>query len=58
VTTNAFKVVIEPDDDRWHPYCPALVEGGCDVGRDARRGLRQPNGSVEVSVEPLVAVTA
>jgi predicted RNase H-like HicB family nuclease len=26
--TYTFKVIIEPDDDRWHAYCPALVEHG------------------------------
>jgi hypothetical protein len=23
--TYTFKVVVEPDEDRWHAYCPALV---------------------------------
>lgn len=22
--TYAYKVIIEPDDERWHAYCPAL----------------------------------
>ncbi len=26
MNTYAFKVVVEPDDDRWHAYCPALSE--------------------------------
>jgi predicted RNase H-like HicB family nuclease len=28
MTSCTFKVVIEPDEDRWHAYCPALVERG------------------------------
>jgi predicted RNase H-like HicB family nuclease len=28
LTTYTFKVVVEPDDDRWHAYCPALVGRG------------------------------
>jgi predicted RNase H-like HicB family nuclease len=28
MTSYIFKVVIEPDEDRWHAYCPALVERG------------------------------
>jgi predicted RNase H-like HicB family nuclease len=24
VKTYTFKVVVEPDEDRWHAYCPAL----------------------------------
>ncbi|MEK7855366.1 MAG: type II toxin-antitoxin system HicB family antitoxin, partial [Acidobacteriota bacterium] len=27
VTYN-FKVIVEPDGDRWHAYCPALVSAG------------------------------
>lgn len=28
MVTYSFKVVVEPDDDRWHAYCPALHEYG------------------------------
>jgi predicted RNase H-like HicB family nuclease len=28
LTTYTFKVVVEPDDDRWHAYCPSLVDRG------------------------------
>ena len=28
MTSYVFKVVMEPDQDRWHAYCPALVERG------------------------------
>ena len=28
LTTYTFKVVIEPDEDRWHASCPALVSRG------------------------------
>ena len=24
--TYAFKVIVEPDEDRWHAYCPALSD--------------------------------
>ena len=24
VKTYTFKVIVEPDEDRWHAYCPAL----------------------------------
>jgi predicted RNase H-like HicB family nuclease len=81
VTTYTFKVVIEPDDDRWYAYCPALVErGGATWGATPEEALANleavakmvvasliehgeaiteaaPSGSVEVSTEPLVAVT-
>jgi predicted RNase H-like HicB family nuclease len=81
MTTYTFKVVIEPDDDRGHAYCPALVaRGGATWGAtpsDALANLEAvvkmvvaslaehgepitesaPSGSVDVSSEPLVAVT-
>jgi predicted RNase H-like HicB family nuclease len=28
MTSYVFKIVVEPDEDRWHAYCPALVERG------------------------------
>jgi predicted RNase H-like HicB family nuclease len=28
LTTYTFEFVVEPDGDRWHAYCPALVERG------------------------------
>jgi predicted RNase H-like HicB family nuclease len=28
LTTYTFRVVIEPDEDRWHASCPALVGRG------------------------------
>jgi predicted RNase H-like HicB family nuclease len=28
VTTYTFKVVVEPDEDRWRAYCPALEAQG------------------------------
>jgi predicted RNase H-like HicB family nuclease len=28
VTTYTFKVVVEPDEDRWRAYCPALEDQG------------------------------
>jgi len=29
--TYSFKVVVEPDDDRWHAYCPALERYGAST---------------------------
>ena len=26
--TYTFRVVVEPDEDRWHAYCPALKKYG------------------------------
>jgi predicted RNase H-like HicB family nuclease len=81
MTAYTFKVVIEPDDDRWYAYCPALVARGRSTwGATPEEALANletvvkmvvaslaehgepivetaPSGSVEVSAEPLVAVT-
>ena len=57
MTTYAFKVVIEPDDDRWHAYCPALVERGGATWGAIPEAEAAPSGSGEVFTEPLVAVT-
>jgi len=81
MTTYTFKVTIEPDDDRWYAFCPALVaQGGATWGATPEEALANletvvkmvvaslaehgepiaetaPSGSVEVSAEPLVAVT-
>ena len=29
--TYSFKVVVEPDDDRWHAHCPALEQYGAST---------------------------
>jgi predicted RNase H-like HicB family nuclease len=29
--TCPFRVIIEPDDDCWHAYCPALEEYGAST---------------------------
>jgi hypothetical protein len=31
VRTYAFKVVVEPDEDRWHAFCAALEEQGAAI---------------------------
>jgi predicted RNase H-like HicB family nuclease len=28
MTTYTFEVIVGPDEDRWHAYCPALVARG------------------------------
>jgi predicted RNase H-like HicB family nuclease len=28
VTTYTFEIAVEPDEDRWYAYCPALIERG------------------------------
>ena len=38
MTTYTLKAIIEPDEDRWRAYCPALVDRAARLGaRPARR---------------------
>jgi hypothetical protein len=47
VTTYTFRIVVEPDEDRWRAYAPALeAQGRLDVGLYARGSAREyPRGS-------------
>jgi predicted RNase H-like HicB family nuclease len=52
--TYTFKVVIEPDEDRWHAYCPALVEQGAATwGTTRDEALKNIQEVVEMVVESL-----
>ena len=31
--TYTFRIVVEPDGERWHAYCPALVGEGGSTGK-------------------------
>jgi predicted RNase H-like HicB family nuclease len=55
VITYTFKVVIEPDDDRWYAYCPALVErGGATWGATPEQALAGLEAVVKMLVASLV----
>jgi predicted RNase H-like HicB family nuclease len=55
MTTYAFKVVIEPDEDRWHAYCPALVDrGGATWGATPAEALANLETVVRMVVASLV----
>jgi len=34
--TYTFKVIVEPDEDRWHAYCPALHQYGAATWGNTR----------------------
>jgi predicted RNase H-like HicB family nuclease len=36
MTSYVFKVIVERDEDRWHAYCPALVERGAATWGETR----------------------
>jgi predicted RNase H-like HicB family nuclease len=55
VRTYVFRVVVEPDGDAWHAYCPLLVERGAATwGRTREEALRHIQEVLEMVVEELV----
>jgi predicted RNase H-like HicB family nuclease len=55
VTTYTFKAIIEPDEDRWHAYCPALVHrGGATWGETREQALANLEEVVKMVVASMV----
>ncbi len=55
MTTYVFRVVIEPDADTWHAYCPALLHyGGATWGNTKEEALKHIHEVVEMVVQSLV----
>lgn len=54
--TYLFRVVVEPDDDRWVAYCPALEEkGGATWGRTYEEALENIQVAVRLTIESMRA---
>ncbi|MEO5359074.1 MAG: type II toxin-antitoxin system HicB family antitoxin [Nitrospirota bacterium] len=53
--TYTFKVVIEPDEDRWFAYCPALhTKGAATWGYTQEEALKNIHEVVEMTVETMI----
>ena len=53
--TYSFKVVVEPDGDRWYAYCPALVRRGAATwGYTEHEAVKNINDVVQMVAESLV----
>jgi predicted RNase H-like HicB family nuclease len=53
--TYTFTVVVEPDEDAWHAYCPALQGyGAATWGSSREEALRHIREVVEMVVAELV----
>jgi len=53
--TYVFRVVVEPDEDRWFAYCPVLEEkGGATWGYTKEEALKHIQEVVEMIVEELI----
>lgn len=52
--TYLFRVVVEPDENRWVAYCPALEEkGGATWGRTAQEALTNVEEVVRMTLESM-----
>ncbi|MBI4531535.1 MAG: type II toxin-antitoxin system HicB family antitoxin [Candidatus Latescibacteria bacterium] len=53
--TYSFKVVVEPDEDRWHAYCPVLERyGAATWGYTREEALQHIHEVVKMVVEELL----
>jgi predicted RNase H-like HicB family nuclease len=53
--TYVFRVVIEPDEDRWSAHCPALrVYGAATWGNTQEEALKHIQEVVQMVVEELL----
>ena len=53
--TYSFRVIVEPDRDRWHAYCPALVSAGAATwGYTRTEALRNIQDVTRMVVDSLV----
>jgi len=52
--TYTFNVVVEPDEDRWHAYCPALIhQGAATWGYTEQEALKNIREVVQMVIESL-----
>lgn len=53
--TYSFKVVVEPDDNRWHAYCPALEKyGAATWGNTREEAIKHIQEVVRMVVDELL----
>jgi len=53
--TYAFKVVVEPDEDRWVAYCPVLKDkGGATWGYTKEEALKNIREVIEMTIESMI----
>lgn len=53
--TYAFKVIVEPDDDKWHSYCPALKKYGASTwGNTKEEAIKHIGEVVQMVIAELV----
>lgn len=55
IKTYSFKVILEPDDDKWHAYCPVLEKYSASTWGDTRdEALKNINEVVNMVIDELI----
>jgi predicted RNase H-like HicB family nuclease len=55
IKTYLFKVIIEPDEDRWIAYCPVLKDkGGATWGYTKDEALKNIREVIQMTVESMI----
>jgi predicted RNase H-like HicB family nuclease len=55
VKTYTFNIVVEPDEDRWHAYCPALhTQGAATWGLTRAEALKNIEEVLRLVMESMV----
>ncbi|MFH0795567.1 MAG: type II toxin-antitoxin system HicB family antitoxin [Candidatus Omnitrophota bacterium] len=53
--TYSFRVVVEPDGERWHAYCPVLKDyGAVTWGNSQEEALQNIQEVVQMVVEEII----
>ena len=53
--TYTFKVIVEPDEARWHAYCPALESQGASTwGHTREEALKHIHEVTQLVVESMI----
>ena len=53
--TYVFRVVVEPDEDRWVAYCPVLVQyGGATWGYTQKEAMKNIQEVLQMVLEDMV----
>ncbi|MBI4319592.1 MAG: type II toxin-antitoxin system HicB family antitoxin [Chloroflexi bacterium] len=54
--TYVFRVVVEPDEDRWVAYCPVLQDkGGASWGYTPEEALKNVREVIEMTIDSMLA---
>ena len=55
IKTYLFKIIVEPDEDRWVAYCPVLKDkGGATWGYTKKEALKNIREVMQMTVESMI----